>query len=301
MGVVVAMDGPSGSGKSSTSRGRRRRAGAALPRHRRDVPRDDLVDARATASTSRTPPRSPPGSTSRCWSPAPTRRPRRSPSTASTSPRRSAASAVTAAVSAVSAVPEVRARLLRRAARRRSATAASSSRAATSAPRWPPTPTVKVYLTADPSARATRRAAEQCGADVAATAAGPDPPRHASTPGRAASPLTMAADARPHRHHAVHAGRGRGAGRRAGAGDAGLRRRVVGHTIRLPARRSGTLGCHPQLSRRTPDDRARHHPLRGDRPRAGAGRGGPPQRRQVDAGQPDHRPPRGGRRRTSPA
>ena len=44
-GVVVAIDGTSGSGKSSTSRGVADAARAALPRHRRDVPRDDLVDA----------------------------------------------------------------------------------------------------------------------------------------------------------------------------------------------------------------------------------------------------------------
>ena len=36
---------PSGSGKSSTSRGVADRARPALPRHRRDVPRHDLVDA----------------------------------------------------------------------------------------------------------------------------------------------------------------------------------------------------------------------------------------------------------------
>ena len=57
----------------------------------------------------------------------------------------------------------------RAAARRSSATAASSSRAATSAPWSAPTPPVKVFLTADAGARAARRAAEEGGADVAAT------------------------------------------------------------------------------------------------------------------------------------
>ena len=77
---------PPGSGKSSTSRGVAAPAGPALPRHRRDVPRDDLVDARARRRRRRPAPRSPRGPTSRCSSPAPTRRRRRSPSTAPTSP-----------------------------------------------------------------------------------------------------------------------------------------------------------------------------------------------------------------------
>ena len=81
--------------------------------------------------------------------------------------RRSAAPEVTAAVSA----GQRRARGPRAAARASSATIigarrASSSRAATSAPWSRRTPTVKVYLTADPAARAARRAAELRGADV---------------------------------------------------------------------------------------------------------------------------------------
>jgi cytidylate kinase len=101
---------------------------------------------------------------------------------------------VTSAVSAVSAVPEVRARLLREQrdvigdgdivveGRDIGTTVA-------------PDADVKVYLTADPSARATRRAAEQAGADVAATEQ--DLVRRDTLDsGRAASPLTMAADAR---------------------------------------------------------------------------------------------------------
>ena len=55
---------------------------------------------------------------------------------------------------------------------------------------------VKLYLTADPEARAARRAAEQSGADVAATQADLVR-RDAFDSGRVASPLAMAADA----HH----------------------------------------------------------------------------------------------------
>ena len=140
---------------------RRRPARPALPRHRRDVPRDDLVDAASTASTSHdaaavaaradepvivsgTDPQRPDDHRRR-------RRRRRPDPRRRRSPPRSAP---------VSAVPEVRARLLelqRDDHRRR---AASSSRAATSARWWPRTPPVKVYLTADPAARAARRTAE---------------------------------------------------------------------------------------------------------------------------------------------
>jgi cytidylate kinase len=101
---------------------------------------------------------------------------------------------VTSAVSAVSAVPEVRARLVREqqdvigdggivVEGRDIGTAVA------------PDADVKVYLTADPSARATRRAAEQVGADVAATEQDLIR-RDTIDSGRAASPLTMAADAR---------------------------------------------------------------------------------------------------------
>ena len=55
---------------------------------------------------------------------------------------------------------------------------------------------VKVYLTADPGARAARRSAEQAGTDVAATEADLIR-RDRIDSGRASSPLAMAADA----HH----------------------------------------------------------------------------------------------------
>ena len=103
--------------------------------------------------------------------------------------------AVTSAVSAVSAVPEIRQRLVREqrdiigdggivVEGRDIGTAVA------------PDAPVKVYLTADPAARAERRSAEQAGTDVAATQA--DLLRRDTfDSGRATSPLAMAADA----HH----------------------------------------------------------------------------------------------------
>ncbi len=100
---------------------------------------------------------------------------------------------MTSAVSAVSAVPAIRERLLREQrdvigdgdivveGRDIGTTVA-------------PDADVKVFLTADPSARATRRAAEQKGADLTATEQ--DLLRRDTLDsGRAASPLTMADDA----------------------------------------------------------------------------------------------------------
>ena len=112
MGVVVAMDGPSGSGKSSTAARRRDPARAALPRHRGDVPGDDLVDARARRRHRGR--RGGRGARRRAGAGLRhrRRRRRRSPSTAPTSPGRSASQPVTSAVSAVSAVPRIRERLL---------------------------------------------------------------------------------------------------------------------------------------------------------------------------------------------
>ena len=97
-------------------------------------------------------------------------------------------------MSAVSAVPEVRARLLveqRDAIGDGDIVVEGRDIGTTVAPGAD----VKVYLTADPSARATRRAAEQLGADVAATEQDLIR-RDTIDSGRAASPLTMAADAR---------------------------------------------------------------------------------------------------------
>jgi cytidylate kinase len=101
---------------------------------------------------------------------------------------------VTAAVSAVSAVPEVRERLLREqrdiigegdivVEGRDIGTVVA------------PDAAVKVYLTADPEARAARRTAELTGTDVAATQQ--DLLRRDKLDsGRATAPLTMADDAR---------------------------------------------------------------------------------------------------------
>jgi cytidylate kinase len=98
--------------------------------------------------------------------------------------------AVTSAVSAVSAVPAVRARLLRE---QRDIIGAGGivveGRDIGSV--VAPDAAVKVYLTADPDARAARRAAERSGSDVDATRADLIR-RDAIDSGRAAAPLTMA-------------------------------------------------------------------------------------------------------------
>jgi cytidylate kinase len=194
VGVVVAMDGPSGSGKSSTSRRVAVRLGlryldtGAMYRaitwwmleHRVDVEDYAAVAAQADAPVlvSGSDPLAPTITVDGIDVSAPIRE-----------------QAVTSAVSAVSAVPEIRRRLLREqrdiigdggivVEGRDIGTAVA------------PGATVKVYLTADPVARAARRSAEQAGTDVAATQA--DLLRRDTIDsGRAASPLAMAVDA----HH----------------------------------------------------------------------------------------------------
>ena len=170
-GIVVAIDGTSGSGKSSTSRGVAERLGLGyldtgamyramtwwMLRHGVDV-----HDARAVAA--------------RCSEPG---------IEAGTDPRSPTITVdgqdvslairqpdVNAAVSPVSAVPEVRARLVgqQRALiddARYAAGIVVEGRDIGSVV-WPDAP-VKVYLSADASARATRRAAEEGGSDVGAT------------------------------------------------------------------------------------------------------------------------------------
>ena len=193
MGVVVAMDGPSGSGKSSTSRGVAVRLGlryldtGAMYRamtwwmleHGVDVDDPAAVAARVDEPVlvSGTDP-SHPTITVGGTDVAEAIRTQR----------------VTSAVSAVSAVPEVRARLLveQRDAIGDGGIVVEGRDIGTTVA---PDADVKVYLTADPSARAVRRAAEQAGADVAATQQ--DLVRRDTIDsGRAASPLTMAVDAR---------------------------------------------------------------------------------------------------------
>ena len=194
MGVVVAMDGPSGSGKSSTARGVAVRLGlryldtGAMYRamtwwmleHGIDVEDAAAVAAQADAPLliSGSDPAAPTISVDGLDVSGPIRE-----------------QAVTSAVSAVSAVPEIRARLLRE---QRDIigdggiVVEGRDIGTVVAPDAP----VKVYLTADPGARAARRSAEQAGADVAATQA--DLLRRDTfDSGRATSPLAMADDA----HH----------------------------------------------------------------------------------------------------
>lgn len=193
-GIVVAVDGTSGSGKSSTSRGVAARLGMryldtgamfrgmtwAMLRAGVDVHDQDAVAARAAEPTivSGTDPLAPTievdgvdvGEAIRT-------------------------DEVTAAVSPVSVVPEVRARLLelQRQVIREALAAHSGivvegrdigSVVAPDAP-------VKVYLTADPAARASRRAAEHGASDVAATEQSLLA-RDRIDSGRATAPLVMA-------------------------------------------------------------------------------------------------------------
>jgi cytidylate kinase len=194
VGVVVAMDGPSGSGKSSTSRGVAARLGLRyldtgamfraitwwMLENDVDVHDPEAVAARADEPllVSGTDPEHPTITVGDTDVAGPIRGPE-----------------VTAAVSAVSAVPRIRERLLREqrdvigdgdivVEGRDIGTAVA------------PDADVKVYLTADPGARAARRSAEQAGTDVAATEADLIR-RDRIDSGRAASPLAMAADA----HH----------------------------------------------------------------------------------------------------
>jgi CMP/dCMP kinase len=184
-GVVVAIDGPSGSGKSSTSRGVAARLGlryldtGAMYRGitwwmlEHDVPVDDPTAVAARSGephvVSGTDPLAPTITVDGV-----------DVSEAIRSPE------VTGAVSAVSAVPEVRARLL---TMQRDTIEGRDIGAVVA-----PDAEVKVFLTADPSARAARRAAEEGGSDVAATESSLlARDRIDST--RTVSPLTRAADA----------------------------------------------------------------------------------------------------------
>ena len=163
--VVVAIDGPSGSGKSSTSRGVADRLGlryldtGAMFRAMTWWMLEHGVDVARPGRRRRPRRRAAPRVRHR---PA---RPRRSPSTASTSPARIRSPEVTDHVSAGQRRARGAPAAARAAARdhRGGPTAASSSRAATSARSCGRRPPVKVYLTADPSARAARRAAEEGG------------------------------------------------------------------------------------------------------------------------------------------
>jgi len=192
--VVVAMDGPSGSGKSSTSRGVATRLGLRyldtgaqfraltwwLLQH--DV---DPADAEAIAAhadkpvlESGTDPQAPTITVDGTDVAGPIR-----------------TQEVTSAVSAVSAVPEVRSRLLalQRDIIGDGGIVVEGRDIGTVVA---PDAAVKVYLTADPDARAARRTAELAGSTVEATQQDLLR-RDKADSGRAAAPLTMAEDA----HH----------------------------------------------------------------------------------------------------
>ena len=192
MGVVVAMDGPSGSGKSSTSRGVATRLGmryldtGAMYRamtwwmleHHIDVDDPEAVAAQVDGPTleSGTDPSSPTITADGTDVSGPIR-----------------GEAVTGAVSAVSAVPQVRARLLEL-QRELIGDGGIVVEGRDIGTVVAPGADVKIYLTADPSARASRRTAEQAGSDVAATEEDLLR-RDRIDSGRATSPLAMADDA----------------------------------------------------------------------------------------------------------
>ncbi len=188
-GVVVAIDGPSGSGKSSTSRGVATRLGlryldtGAMYRAitwwmlRHDVSVDDPAAVAARCGepeiVSGTDPAAPTITVDGVDVAAAIR-----------------TAEVTGAVSAVSAVPQVRARLLdlQRAVIDGGDIVVEGRDIGSAVA---PDADVKVYLTADASARAARRAAEEGGSDVSATQSSLlARDRVDST--RTASPLTMA-------------------------------------------------------------------------------------------------------------
>ncbi len=188
-GVVVAIDGPSGSGKSSTSRGVATRLGlryldtGAMYRAvtwwmlRQGVTVDDPAAVAARCAepviVSGTDPLAPTITVDGTDVAEAIR-----------------TSDVTAAVSAVSAVPQVRERLL--ALQREAADGGDivvEGRDIGSV--VVPDAEVKVYLTADAAARAARRAAEEGGSDVSATESSLLA-RDQIDSTRTASPLTMA-------------------------------------------------------------------------------------------------------------
>lgn len=194
MGVVVAMDGPSGSGKSSTSRGVAARLGlryldtGAMFRAMtwwlldRGVDVDDpgavAAEVDAPLLVSGTDPKAPTITVDGVDVAGPIR-----------------STEVTLAVSAVSVVPEVRARLLRE---QRDIIGAGDIvvEGRDIGTVVAPDADVKVYLTADPAARATRRTAEMAGVTVQATQQDLLR-RDRIDSGRATAPLAMADDA----HH----------------------------------------------------------------------------------------------------
>ncbi|NYG55993.1 (d)CMP kinase [Nocardioides perillae] len=194
-GLVVAVDGPSGSGKSSTSRGVATRLGLAYldtgAMYRAMTwwvlqQGVDVHDPAAVASrvdepviSSGTDPAAPTIAVDGTDVGAEVR-----------------SEPVTRAVSPVSAVPEVRARLLRLQRQVIAEACAGPAGGIVVEGRdigstVAPDAAVKVYLTADAEARALRRAAEEGGSDVAVTQQILEA-RDRIDSGRAVSPLAMA-------------------------------------------------------------------------------------------------------------
>ena len=192
-GLVVAIDGPSGSGKSSTSRGVAARLGVRyldtgamfrgitwwMLRAGVDVHDVAAVAARVAEVElkSGTDPLAPTIEVDGVDVAVAIR-----------------SDEVNAAVSPVSAVPEVRARLLdlqRAVIREEAALGGIVVEGRDIGSVVAPDAQVKVYLTADPAARALRRAAEEGGSDVAATEQSLLA-RDKIDSGRATAPLVMA-------------------------------------------------------------------------------------------------------------
>jgi cytidylate kinase len=192
-GVVVAIDGPSGSGKSSTSRGVAARLGlryldtGAMYRAmtwwmlRQHVPVDHPAAVAERCGEPRIQAGTDPGHPTITVDGTDVAAAIRTPE-------------VNGAVSPVSAVPRVRARLLllqRAAIEEAVAGVGIVVEGRDIGAVVAPDADVKVYLTADAAARAARRAAEEGGADVAATESSLlARDRIDST--RTASPMTMA-------------------------------------------------------------------------------------------------------------
>lgn len=190
--LVIAIDGTSGSGKSSTSRGVAARLGlryldtGAMFRAMTWWMLENGVDVHDPAAVA-----------ARCGEPV------LESGTDPLAPTITVdgtdvavairGTAVNAEVSPVSAVPEVRTRLLelqRSIIGEGGIVVEGRDIGSVVAPDAP----VKVYITADPSARAHRRAAEEGSADLAATQESLLA-RDKIDSGRATAPLTMAADA----------------------------------------------------------------------------------------------------------
>jgi cytidylate kinase len=188
-GVVIAVDGTSGSGKSSTSRGVAERLGlryldtGAMFRAMTWWLLREGIDVRDPAAVA-----------------AAAVRPEIESGTDPLAPTITVDGVdvsvqirgedVTSAVSPVSAVPEVRARLLELQREVIGAGGIVVEGRDIGSVVWPQAE-VKVYLSADPDARAVRRAAEQGGSDVASTQQSLLE-RDRIDSGRATAPLTMA-------------------------------------------------------------------------------------------------------------